>query len=438
MSAEGVAARVAAARVLQAVRFAGTSLKAELPAALSSLKDSRDRALCEAMVMSSCRFLHRYERLLSRLLQRPLAKRNSAAHCLLLLGLAQLEAIGIAPHAAISATVEASRALQQAPLAGLINAVLRRYLREREALESALADDPEFRFSHPQWWIETLRRDWPEQWATILEASNQQAPLWLRLNPQRVNRVDYLDQLQAAGMNAESCDYLPQALRLPRAVAVERLPGFAAGSLSIQDGSAQLASLALGVEPGMRVLDACAAPGGKSAALLEQQPGLRLLALDNDAKRVERMRRGMRRLDLQLDLRCADAGAPEQWWDGERFERILLDAPCSASGVVRRQPDSKWHRRADDLPALAAQQARLLRALWPLLTPGGRLLYATCSLFKIENQQQIDRFLAEHADARAIDLAECYGRRSGSGRQCLPGDDQRDGFYYALIERQAN
>ena len=227
-------------------------------------------------------------------------------------------------------------------------------------------------------------------------------------------------------------------MRLPRAVAVERLPGFAAGLVSIQDGSAQLAGLALNVQPGMRVLDACAAPGGKSAALLEQCPDLHLLALDSDAARLERMRSGMRRLDLSVELRCADAALPADWWDGQPFERILLDAPCSASGVVRRQPDSKWHRRADDLPALAAQQARLLQSLWPLLAPGGRLLYATCSLFKIENEQQINRFLAEHADARAIDLPACYGRRSGSGRQCLPGDDQRDGFFYALIERQAN
>ncbi|MBD8525210.1 16S rRNA (cytosine(967)-C(5))-methyltransferase RsmB [Pseudomarimonas arenosa] len=436
MSAEGVAARVAAARVVQAVRFAGASLKAELPSALLSLADPRDRALCEAMVMAACRFLHRYECLLQRLLQRPLAKRNAASHALLLIGLAQLEAVGIAAHAAISATVEASRHLRQAPMAGLINAVLRRFLRERDSLQAQLADDLEYRHSHAAWWIEKLRVDWPEHWPAILEADNAQPPLWLRVNARHADAGDYQQRLSSLDIESQRCAYLPQALCLARGLAVERLPGFAAGEVSVQDGSAQLAVAALDLAPGLRVLDACAAPGGKTAALLEQQPDLQVLALDNDPRRVERMRIGLRRLSLNCEIRCADASQPRDWWDGRRFDRILLDAPCSASGVARRQPDSKWHRRASDIAALVDLQARLLAALWPLLKPGGQLLYATCSVFRDENEAQVAAFLAAHADARALPLAEHYGRCSGSGRQCLPGDDQRDGFFYALLERR--
>ena len=434
MSGEGVAARVAAAQAVVAIRFEGVSLKSALPAVRPALPDARDRALCEAMVMSACRFLHRYELLLSRLLQRPLAKRNAHSHALLLIGLAQLEAIGVAPHAAISATVDASRALRQAPMAGLINAVLRRFLREQRQLQQQLGGDPVYRYSHAAWWIEALQRDWPEQWPAILEADNQQAPMWLRVNA--ADATSYQQVLQAAGIESERYEHLPRALRLPRAVAVDRLPGFAEGQVSVQDGSAQLAAELWSLSPGMRVLDACAAPGGKTAALLERQSDLQLWALDNEAKRVERMHSGLRRLRLDCELRCADATQPADWWDGQAFDRILLDTPCSATGVARRQPDSKWHRRASDLPALVSLQASLLNAVWPLLAPGGQLLYTTCSVLRQENADQIEAFLAAHPDAVALPLPSHYGRSSGSGRQCLPGEDQRDGFFYALLERR--
>jgi 16S rRNA (cytosine967-C5)-methyltransferase len=434
---DGAEVRAAAARVLARVRFDGQSLKAALPAFRDQLDDPRDRALCEAISFAACRFLPRYEALLGLLLQRPLARTAREVHGLLLAGLAQLDALQMPSYAALDATAEAARRLRQPRLVGLVNAILRRYLRERLALEQALADDNGFVHAHPPWLLDALRRAWPDDWPAIVAANNREAPLWLRVNRRRIALDDYRHQLAGLGLEARAEPGLPAALCLPRSMAPGALPGWQQGWVSIQDGAAQHCVEALDVGPGQRVLDACAAPGGKAAALLEAVDAIELVALDRDPARLQRVAETLARLGLAADLRAADAAQPSAWWDGRPFDRILLDAPCSATGVIRRQPDIRWHRRGSDIAGLAVEQARLLDALWPLLAPGGRLVYATCSVLPDENARQIDAFLARHPEAIPLDLGAACGRPAGRGRQRLPGEDDMDGFFYAALGKPA-
>jgi 16S rRNA (cytosine967-C5)-methyltransferase len=433
VSGAGAEVRAAAARVLARVRFDGQSLKAALPVQRDRLTDSRDRALCEAIVFEACRWMPRYEALLDQLLQRPLPLAVREVHGLLLAGLAQLDALQMPPYAVIDATAEAARRLRQPRLVGVVNGVLRRYQREKAELAARLAGDDEYRFAHPAWLLAALRQAWPDDWQAIVDANNRQAPLWLRVNQRQASVDDYREQLAALGIDARVQPGLPAALCLPDSLSPTSLPGWDAGRVSVQDGSAQMCVAALDAQPGQRVLDACAAPGGKAAALLEAVDGLTLIALDRDPARLQRVEQTLRRVGAVATLHAADAAIPSDWWDGVGFDRILIDAPCSATGVIRRQPDIRWHRRAGDIVALAAEQARLLDALWPLLQPGGRLVYATCSVLPDENQQQIDVFLARHPDARAIDLGAGHGRVAGGGRQRLPGEDGMDGFFYAAL-----
>ncbi len=430
----GAAPRAAAARALSAVRFDGRSLKSALPALRDRLDDSRDRALCEAIAMQGCRFLPRYEAILEHLLERPLPVSARAVHGLLLAGLAQLERLGLPAYAAIGATAEAARTLGQPRLVGLVNAVLRRFERERDAIEQALAADDRYRHAHPPWLLDALRTAWPDDWPAIVAANNDEAPLWLRVNRRRIDPLDYHSRLREAGIAFELDPELPAALRLPESRPVTSLPGWEHGWVSVQDGSAQACTDLLGARAGERVLDACAAPGGKAAALLEAVD-LELLALDRDPARLRRVEQTLTRVGVHAATQCADAADVSAWWDGRPFDRILLDAPCTATGVIRRQPDIRWHRRPADVAALAAEQRRLLDAMWPLLRPGGRLVYATCSVLPDENARQIDAFLARHRDAVAVDPGARFGRRTGAGRQRLPGDRGMDGFFYAVLDK---
>jgi 16S rRNA (cytosine967-C5)-methyltransferase len=434
---EGAVVRAAAARAIRAVRFDGVSLKAALAAAIAALPDARDRALCEAICFQACRWALRYERLLALLLPRPLPASLREVQALLLGGLAQLDAMRLAPYAAISASAEAARVLRHPRHVGLVNAVLRRWTRERDALEAALGADPVAQHAHPDWLLQALRRDWAEADAQILSANNTIAPLWLRANARRGDGASLQARLAAAGAVTHTVPFAPDALRLDSGTDPTRLPGWDDGALSVQDLAPQLTAPALAAIAGERVLDACAAPGGKAAHLLERTGLSELVALDVDPSRLERVRTTLQRLGLQATLQVADAATPATWWDGRAFDRILLDAPCSGTGVIRRQPDIKLHRRAADVPALCAQQARLLDGVWPLLRPGGRLVYATCSVLKDENERQIDAFLARTADALAVDLPPHYGRLSGAGRQRLPGEDGGDGFFHAALEKRA-
>ncbi|MCL1634953.1 16S rRNA (cytosine(967)-C(5))-methyltransferase RsmB [Luteimonas sp. SX5] len=426
----GAASRVAAARVLDAVLHRGRSLKVELAAALPKLGDPRDRALVEAICFAALRQRARYDAALKAWIAKPLPKRDGELRALLLAGFAQIDALGLPAHAAVDATVEAARSLGRAHQAGMVNALLRRALRE----PLPEADDAD---AWPTWLRERLRADWPQDADAILAASAAPAPVWLRVNAQRAARDAYAAQLREAGIEATALQDFADAVRIDGSVAVAALPGFAEGDVSIQDGAAQRVADALSPACGARVLDACAAPGGKSAHLLERDPSLALTAVDSDAKRLRKVAETLARLQLGGDavLRAADASKPDTWWDGVAFDAILLDAPCSATGIVRRQPDILLHRRESDLTAVVGLQARLLDAAWTMLRPGGVLLYATCSILKAENETQIEDFLARTSDAAAEDLGDRFGRAAGAGRQRLPGEEDMDGFFYSRLRK---
>ena len=426
----GVASRVAATRVLDAVLHQGRSLKSELATALPRLTDPRDRALVEAIVFAALRQRGRYDAALAAWMPKPLGRRDAPLRALLHVGFAQLDALALPAHAAVAATVEAARALGRTHQANLVNALLRRG--QREGLPDA---DPAAAW--PAWLLQRLRVDWPQAADAIVTASAQAGPLWLRVNRQRSDVDTFAQRLHDSRIEVRTEPLCSDALRIDAPVPVSALPGFADGEASVQDGSAQLVADALAPATGARVLDACAAPGGKAAHLLERDPSLRLLALDVDAKRLRSIGATFARLAIGATaaLRQADAADVGAWWDGRPFDAILLDAPCSATGVVRRQPDILLHRRESDIAALVATQARLLDALWPTLAPGGTLLYATCSILRDENDRQVAAFLARKADATLDPLGDKFGRDTGHGRQRLPGEDGMDGFFYARLRK---
>ena len=428
----GAPSRAIAARVLDAVLHRGRSLKAELASALPALADPHDRALVEAICFAVLRQPLRFEAALAAWMPRPLSARDGELRALLYVGLAQLDPLQLAAHAALDATVEAARLLGHAHQAALVNALLRRA--QRDGL-------PVSEHSHwPSWLRGLLRKDWPRHFDAILAQSAIAAPMWLRVNRAQLTREDYLASLTQAGIEAIAPEDLPDALRLNTPLPVTALPGFADGEVSVQDASAQRVAEALAPAPGARVLDACAAPGGKSAHLLERDPSLHLTALDIDPARLQRVRSTLQRAGVAIErvqLHAADAADLDTWWDGTPFDAVLLDAPCSATGIVRRQPDVVLHRRESDIAALSVLQARLLDALWTTVAPGGVLLYATCSILRQENDAQVRAFLERTADARAEALDATLGHDCEVGRQRLPGEDGGDGFFYARLRRAA-
>lgn len=429
--------RAISAQTLVRVALNGESLRVALPKASAGLADSRDRALLAAILFHASRWYLRLDALLDRLLAKSLRARDPELHCLLIVGLTQIRYLNLPSHAAVAETVNATRELKRTQFSGLVNAILRRYLREYDALETMLDTNVTTHTSHPRWLIERLQHDWMQYLPEILDGNNTPAPLWLRVNQRRANVTDLRESLHGHGHEVSTHPLCPDALLLAQSTDVTHLPGFAEGAFSVQDGAAQLAADLLLLQPGQRILDACAAPGGKSAHICERAD-VRLLALDKESARLPRLQENLRRLGLQAELRAADAAHPEQWWDGQFFHRILLDAPCSASGIIRRQPDIKLHRRASDIAVLVAEQKRLLDALWPLLAVNGRLLYATCSILQAENEQQIGAFLARTPNARSITMAlDNWGIPTASGRQNFPGQHGMDGFFYAIVEKVA-
>ena len=427
--------RAVAATVLGQVLGAGHTLTAVLPPALHRVTP-RDRGFLQELCYGVCRWQPQLQRLMDALLERPLDAREPVVRALLLIGLYQLHRLEMPSHAAVSETVAAARALGKPWAVGLTNAVLRAFLRQRSALLLQIEADPSARLAHPAWLLTRLQQDWPQDWAAIAAANNAHPPLTLRVNQQRSNRETYQRQLENHGHRAEPSIAAPLALTLDQPVDPITLPGFAEGWASVQDAAGQLAAPLLAAAPGMRGLDACAAPGGKTAHWLEMTPHLKLTALELAADRLERVRDNLQRLGLTADLVHGDATQPATWWDGQPYDRILLDAPCSATGVIRRHPDIKLLRRETDLAALAARQVALLTALWPLLRPGGWLLYATCSVLRQENEQVITAFLATQPDASERPLPVTWGRALLRGRQILPGEAGMDGFYYALLVKQ--
>ena len=427
--------RAAALDVLLGVLRAGRSLDSALAECIPARAERRDAALCRAIAYGVLRHHRRLAGIREQLLRKPLAERDRDIALLIEIGLQQLLAMEVAAHAAVSETVAVARRRGK-PWAGkLVNALLRRFQRERERCLAAVDAEPATRASVPDWLLARLREDWPDDWPALLDAQNARAPMALRVNRRRQSLADYRARLAGAGLAARPVGGFADALVLETPVAVTRLPGFSAGDCSVQDTAAQLAADALAPAPGNRVLDACAAPGGKSAHILERVD-VDLLALDADADRLQRLTAGLERLGLQAQTCLADAAATDRWWDGGPFDRILLDAPCTGTGVIRRHPDIKWLRRASDPASLQARQRRLLEALWPLLATGGRLLYCTCSILRAENEAVIAGFMAQHADARALALTLPVGRPVGYGRQILTGEAGADGFYYACLEKR--
>ncbi len=428
-----MSARTAAGEVLREIIADGRSLDTA-DRRLAAIGDARDRALARELVYGVLRWLPRL-RFVCRLLA---GKRElePVVEVAVLMGLHQLEAMRVPAHAATSESVELVARAGRPRARGLVNATLRRYTRERDAILAQVRRHPPAHFAHPRWLLAQLRRAWPDDWETVVDANNQRAPMTLRVNTRRCTRDQYAERLRAAGHPAHPVAHATDALALEHTVDVAALPGFADGEVSVQDAAAQLAAALLDPPPGARVLDACAAPGGKTGHLLERAAtGVEVVAIDVDPTRAQRVDANLARLGLAATVICGDATQPSRWWDGRGFDRILVDAPCSASGVLRRHPDIKLLRRAADIPRLAARQRALLEALWPLLAAGGRLLYATCSVLPEENDGVVDAFLADHDDARGHALDGGFGRATRRGRQILPGEDAMDGFFYALLAR---
>jgi len=429
-------ARACAARVLERVVAAGQSLPEALAEELRALTDTRMRALAQELSYGTLRWYYRLDALLGQLLPKPLKARDMDLHCLLLAGLYQLDKLALPQRVAVHESVQATAALNKRWASGLVNAVLRSFQRRCNELEAAVAGTDQARYAHPAWLINMLRLDWPDDWQEVLQANNERPPFSLRVNRLRITRADYLALLDSRALKAKRLAHTSHGIVLERGVQVEDLPGFSDGLVSVQDGAAQLAAGLLQLVSGQRVLDACAAPGGKTAQILETAPHLSgVTALDIDPRRLDRTAATLARLSLQAELVPGDAAEPAAWWDGRQYDRILLDAPCSATGVIRRHPDIKLLRKADDIANLANRQAEILRAQWPLLVPGGILLYCTCSVLADENFRQVKRFLQGHADAMEIPVDGAWGHRCEHGMQILPGDNEMDGFYFACLRK---
>ncbi len=426
-------ARTLAARLLVDVLDNGTTLDHALATSPTGLA-GRDQAFLQELCYGVLRWLPRLRYQLGQLLDKPIRAEDRDLEYLLLSGLYQILDLRTPDHAAVAASVDSGAELGK-PWAGrLINAVLRRAVRERAALEASVKAFPAAEYAHPKWLLKTLQRAWPEDWQAIVTANNRRAPLCVRVNTRRISRDAYRHKLEQAGLAGQAHPHAPQALLVSPAVAAEELPGFRAGLVSVQDAAAQLAAGLLDLQPGQRILDACAAPGGKTAHILTSEPSLaELLALDVSAERLQRVQSELERLQLQATLAAADARYPQHWWDGKPFDRILLDAPCTGTGVIRRHPDIKYHRDTAAVAAAAKRQQELLAGIWPLLARDGKLVYVTCSVLPAENGETIDAFMTQNPEARTLPITVDWGRVLGAGRQILPGDADMDGFFYACL-----
>jgi 16S rRNA (cytosine967-C5)-methyltransferase len=424
--------RLSAATILSRVIKEGQSLTVALDHTFESIAEQKDRAFIQALCYGVVRYYYRLDDIVQQLLSKSLRSKDTDIKMLLLIGIYQLKYMRVKRHAAVSETVSAASKKKWAK--SLINGVLRQYIREQEALEKKADESIVTLFAHPQWMVDVFKKDWPEQAQKVLLENNQPPPMSLRVNLAQNSREDYLKLLAEHSIQASSSHLCSTAIVLKEPRAVEKLPGFSDGLVSVQDVAAQLAAEILDVQAGQSVLDICAAPGGKTAAILERQTKpMSMLAVDIDEKRLARVADNIQRLKLQANLVVGDASKPEQWVKNQMFERILVDAPCSALGVIRRHPDIKVLRRESDILALQLIQQQILQAAWQLLVPSGVLVYATCSILEQENEGQIEIFLKDHENAQEVPINAEWGIARRFGRQILTGDSGMDGFYYAKL-----
>ena len=426
--------RTAGAMVIQQV-LQGRNLESALQSVADRLPE-KERALTAEISYGVCRWYFQLDALLELLLDKPIKSSQRVIHALMLVGLYQLLHTRIPAHAAVSETVAATRKLRKGWAKSLTNAVLRRFLREQQSLLQELNANDAATLAMPQWLLQRLQQAWPAEWRHIAESYLQRPPMTLRVNCSRTSVETAVSELAAAGVAAHPFEEIDSALMLEKAAAVESLPGFSAGYLSVQDAGAQFAAQLLDAQPGDEVLDACAAPGGKTTHILERQPDASVTAMDVDAGRLQRVEENLQRLGQQARLIAGDVSLQQGKWRDRSYERILLDVPCSATGVIRRHPDIKLLRQAGDVDSLAERQQLILESVWPLLKSGGVLLYVTCSLLPEENQQQVEAFLSRHDDAREQAIALAVGRKHSIGWQILPGESHMDGFYYALLGKR--
>jgi len=432
------AARSVSLKALKQV-FNGQSLSAVQPHTTDKLDDARDRGLANEIVNGVLRWRWQLGFFIEQLLKKPLKQKDLDVQLILMMALYELHQCRTPDYAVINESVDLVRQSGKKWAAGLVNAVLRNFTREQEKLDASIKNGVA-RFSHPPWLLEKIKADWPQQWQKILQANNQRPAFWLRVNQLQHTTSQYQQMLSETGLESETAAFADAALKLSHGVDVRSLPGFDDGALSVQDAGAQLTAELLAVSAGHRVLDLCAAPGGKTCHLLECYPSLEhLLAVELEEQRMARVSENLQRLKLEerAELVVADARDSKQWSQGEPFDRILIDAPCSASGVIRRHPDIKTLRRDSDIAPLVELQSEILSAAWQVLAAGGELLYITCSVFKDENQNQMADFLSQHADAVEIKIEADWGRSCLYGRQLFPGEQDADGFYFCRLKKTA-
>ena len=426
-------ARLVAALILKDV-FAGRSLSDAVPHHLMKLSDPRDQGLSQELSYGVMRWYPRLVWLLRQLLKKPLKSKDRDVSALLLMGLYQLLYLRVADHAAVHETAGAANSLHKRWAVGLINGVLREFLRRQQSLLEDLKGDLEASTAIPSWLLERIRQRWPEDWEEHAAAMNQRPPMSLRVNRSMAGRDEYLERLQQQAISATRLLPTVSGVVLEKPVDVLSLPGFTEGWVSVQDGGAQLAAGLLQIHPGQRILDACAAPGGKTGHILESADALEVTAIDVDAARLQQIEENLTRLKLSAEVVQGDAAKPQGEWARRQYDRILLDVPCSASGVIRRHPDIKYLRRPEDVTALVKLQSQILDAIWPLLKPDGLMLYATCSILPEENELQVSAFLGRQSSARELPISDDWGEAHSVGRQIAPGMMNMDGFFYALLQ----
>jgi len=437
MSSRPISSRFIASQVIEQVIEKKMTLSVVLHNNESFKNAGKDKALIQEICYGTSRWYLQLEHILNQLLEKSIKKKDSRLKYLMIIGLYQLLYMRIPSHAVVSETVETCKKINMGWAKGLVNAILRRYIRESDKLDPLLSDNETAQTSHPHWLIEQLKQDWPDEWPKILDANNQRPPMYLRVNQQHHARDNYLLKLKEVEIEATATPYSEQGLLLKQATDVEQLPGFNAGEVSVQELAAQLAVELLDLKSGQNVLDACAAPGGKSAHILETQTDINsLTVVEKDPRRAEKLSGTLNRLNLDAIMKVSDINELDNWWDKENFDRILLDAPCSATGVIRRHPDIKLLRTAKDVNAICELQKTLLNTLWQTLKPDGLLLYVTCSILKQENSDVIKEFINNNNDCTLKPINAQWGIDTDYGRQILTGQDNMDGFFYACLEKK--